>query len=54
MNESWCMVSVNGQNVKASILHKGGGKFKIIATEDGEYVGAVIDASDVESCRIQK
>jgi hypothetical protein len=53
MNASWCLLSIEGQQIKASIRHRGRGKFEIIEDADsGRYVGKIIDASDVLSCNI--
>jgi hypothetical protein len=51
MKDSWCHVSVDGKTTKAKILHKGRGKFEIVETQDGKYVGKLIDASEVYNCR---
>ena len=49
---SWCVVRVGGQQVKASIKHKRYGKFEIIEAEDENCVGKIIDASDVDHCKL--
>jgi len=53
MNGSWCLVSIEGQEIRASIRHRGRGKFEIIEDADsGKYIGKIIDASDVLRCNI--
>ncbi len=54
MTESWCIVSVDGQQIKANIVHKGNGKFEIIEAEDDRHVGKIVDASEVNNCKAQK
>ena len=49
---SWCMVNVDGQEVRAKIAHKGRGKFRIEDDFGGHYKGKVVDASDIISCNI--
>jgi hypothetical protein len=51
-NGSNCLVLVDKQKIKATILHIGKGKFRILNDErNGEFVGRIIDASDVIHCR---
>jgi hypothetical protein len=48
------MVEVNGYEIRARIVHKGGGKFRIEEDPGGNYEGTVVDASDVISCNADK
>jgi hypothetical protein len=50
---SWCTLSIDKNRVTAKIRHIGRGKFKILATENGDtkYINNVVDASDVFSCK---
>lgn len=51
-DESNCLVLVDKQEVKASILHVGRGKFRIISDErNGKFVGRIVDAGDVIHCK---
>ena len=49
--DSWCLLSVDGSEVKAKIMHIGRGGFRITADESGRYVGKIIDASDILHCK---
>lgn len=53
-HSSWCVVDVDGHEVRARIAHKGRGKFKIEDDIDGQYKGKVIDASDIISCNVDR
>ena len=53
-HSSWCMVDVDGQEVRAKIIHAGRGKFRIEDDVAGHYKGKVIDASDIISCNIDR
>ena len=48
------MIDIDGQNVKAKIIHKKRGKFRIEDDEGGKYKGRIIDASDITSCNIDR
>lgn len=52
MTESWCIVYVDGQQIKANIVHKGNGKFEIVEANDDRYVGKIVDASEVNNCKM--
>jgi hypothetical protein len=52
IDESWCMVDVDGQQIRAKIIHKGRGKFRIEDDVGGHYKGKLIDASDIISCNV--
>lgn len=44
----WCSVSIDGNDVRVKILHKSGGKYRIIEDNmDGRYLTTIIDAEDV-------
>jgi hypothetical protein len=48
----WSVLSIDGHEIDAKIIHKGRGKFKIL--EDnyrGKYTGNIVDASDVIRCK---
>jgi len=52
MTDSWCLVSIDGHQIKAKIIHKSRGKFKIVEDEEGgKYVGRIVDASEVLHCK---
>jgi len=47
----WSVLSINRVVIKAKIIHKRGGKFKILDdNREGKYVGMIVDASDVIRC----
>ncbi len=50
--ESECIVLIDGKELIAKIIWKGGSKFKIVKCKDDNYVGTIIDASDVLRCII--
>jgi hypothetical protein len=44
----WCIVSLDGAIIRARIIHKRGGKYKIVEdTKNGIYVDKIVDASDI-------
>jgi hypothetical protein len=44
----WCIVSLDGAIIRAKIIHKSRGKYKIVEdTKNGIYIDKVIDASDI-------
>lgn len=44
----WCIVSLDGAIIRARIVHKSGGKYKIVEdTKNGIYVDKIVDASDI-------
>ena len=44
----WCIVSLDGAIIRARIIHKRGGKYKIVEdTKKGTYVDKIVDASDI-------
>jgi hypothetical protein len=48
----WSVLSIDGLEIDAKIIHKGRGKFRIL--EDnyrGKYTGNIVDASDVIRCK---
>ena len=51
MIETWCLISIDGREIKAKIIHMGRGKFKILDDKDSKYVGKIVDASDVVHCK---
>ena len=51
-DESNCLVLIDKQEIKATILHIGRGKFRIINDEgNGKFVGRIVDAEDVIHCK---
>ena len=52
-HSSWCMIDVDGQEIKARIAHKSRGKFRIEDDMGRHYKGKVIDASDI-SCNVDR
>ena len=50
----WCFLRIDGTGFDAKIVHKGRGKFKILADEyGGKYSNKIVDASDVVRCKIR-
>ena len=50
----WCYIVIDGARLEAKIIHKGRGKFKILADEyGGKYSNKIVDASDVVRCKIR-
>lgn len=50
----WCFLLIDGTKFEAKIVHKGGGKFKILDDEyGGKYNNKIVDASDVIRCKIE-
>jgi hypothetical protein len=44
----WCIVSLDGAIIRARIIHKSRGKYKIVEdTKSGIYVDKIVDASDI-------
>jgi len=50
MTNSWCIVTIDGQELKAKIKHRGRGKFEIVESQGNAYAGKTVDASDVIYC----
>ena len=51
--EARCIIILNGKKVTASVVWKGGSKFKIVrCEEDNGCVGSIVDASDILKCLI--
>lgn len=48
--DSWCVVKVDRQEIKANIRYVGKGKFKIIETEENSHAGKLVDASEIILC----
>jgi hypothetical protein len=49
----WCYIVIDGDRFEGKIIHKGRGKFKILADEyGGKYINKIVDASDVIRCKI--
>lgn len=46
----WCLVEINGAQVKANIVHIGRGRYRVVEDEHSKYVDIKIDASDVIRC----
>lgn len=46
----WCVVEINGTQVKAKIIHIGRGRYRVIEDDHGKYADVRIDASDVVRC----
>lgn len=50
----WAIVSIDGFEIDAKIIHRGRGEFEIL--EDnyrGKYIGKLVDASDVIRCKVE-
>jgi hypothetical protein len=50
----WAIVSIDGFEIDAKIIHRGRGEFEIL--EDnyrGKYIGELVDASDVIRCKVE-
>ena len=50
----WAIVSIDGFEIDAKIIHRGRGEFEIL--EDnyrGKYIGEIVDASDVIRCKVE-
>jgi hypothetical protein len=44
----WCIVSLDGTIIRARIIYKSRGKYKIVEdTKNGIYVDKIVDASDI-------
>jgi hypothetical protein len=44
----WCIVSLDRTIIRAKIIHKSRGKYKIVEdTKNGIYVDKIVDASDI-------
>lgn len=44
----WCIVSLDGAIIRARIIHKSRGKYKIVEdTKSGIHVDKIVDASDI-------
>jgi hypothetical protein len=44
----WCIVSLDGAVIRAKIIHKSRGKYKIVEDiKNGIYVDKIVDASDI-------
>jgi len=44
----WCIVSIDGNDVRAKIVHRGRGKYRIVEDNmDGKYLTTTMDAEDV-------
>ena len=47
-NGTWCVVSVDGAILRAKVVHKNRGKFRIVEdVQHGKYVDKTVDASDI-------
>lgn len=50
----WSILLINGVKIDAKIIHKGGGKFKIVEDKyKAKYVNEIVDASDVICCKVE-
>ena len=44
----WCVVSVDRVILRAKLVHKGRGRFRIVDdNKDGKYIDWIADASDI-------
>jgi hypothetical protein len=51
IRETWCVVELSNQVLRAEVQHIGRGKFKILNdNQEGIHIGQVIDASDILNC----
>ena len=46
----WCLVEIDGAQVKANIVHIWRGRYRVIEDEHGKYADVKIDAADVIRC----
>ena len=50
----WAILSIDGLDIDAKIIHKGRGKFEILEdNHQGKYIGKIVDASDVVRCKVE-
>jgi len=50
----WAIVSIDGFEIEAKIIHRGMGGFEILDDKyRGKYTGEIVDASDVIRCRVE-
>ena len=50
----WAIVSIDGFEIDAKIIHRGRGKFEILEDNyGGKYIGERVDASDVIRCKVE-
>jgi len=50
--ETWCTILLDDKRIRASIKHTGAGKFRILNdNSEGQYIGLIIDASDILHCK---
>ncbi|MDQ3967671.1 MAG: hypothetical protein M3275_04650 [Thermoproteota archaeon] len=51
IRETWCVVELSNQVLRAEVQHIGRGRFKILNdNQEGIHIGQVIDASDILNC----
>ncbi len=44
----WCIISLDGRIVRAKLIHKSRGRFRIVDdNKDGKYIGRIVDAGDI-------
>jgi len=50
----WSILSIDGVEIEAKIIHKGRGKFKIVEDKHkSKYINKIVDASDVICCKVK-
>jgi len=50
----WAIVSIDGLEIDAKIIHRGRGEFEILEDNySGNYIGELVDASDVIRCKVE-
>jgi hypothetical protein len=51
---AWCTVDYDNNIFQAFVVHRGRGRFLILRdNQDGRYVDAVLDASDILACEVK-
>ena len=44
----WCIISFDGGIVRAKLIHKSRGRFRIVDdNKDGKYIDRIVDAGDI-------
>jgi hypothetical protein len=52
-SSTWCLTSINENEIKVEIIHVGRGRFRILddQNDNNKYVNNIIDASDIYHCK---
>jgi hypothetical protein len=44
----WCIISFDGGIVRAKLIHKSRGRFRIVDdNKDGKHIGRIVNAGDI-------